>query len=588
MRTSRYLMIAVAALCLLQQVATGVPARPGWLEGQSRDRDFRFQLIGDEFANWAVSEDGHTLLSDSRGEWRHAVLQDDGSLAPGGPVYVPGDTPSEGGSRGLRPGPEWLSRQVNSMRERMFSSPAGRTQSRVDGVWNLLLIMIDFPDYDYTYPTGNFDSMMNDEGYGGIGSFRDFYHDMSYDAYDPVSVTTGWYTAQYNHDHYGYNQGWNVSQDLVVEAIEAADPFVDYAEYDNSGDGNVDALLVVHAGPGAEEGDYSNIWSHRWGLWDYGALLRDGVYLFDYTMQPEMQYGGMANIGVYVHEFGHNLGLPDLYDTDYSSSGVGRWCVMSFGAWGAAGDGAWRPVSLSAWCRHDLEWASVTEVETVLTNYPLQAMHQSDEVVRLTSEAGSWQYFMVENRQNAAWDLYLPGSGLLIWHVDESQSGNTEDWHRKVDLEQADGLFELNYSGSSDSGDPYPGSYGNTSITQDTTPDTRPYGGAPTDLAVESISSSGVTMWADYRVTPCGDFTPLAPVVEITAQGSDMLLDWEAVTESVGGCPITVDYYAVYRSGTAYGGFVLLDTTTETQYLDAGVRQLEAAFFYRVTAVVVE
>ena len=91
----------------------------------------------------------------------------------------------------------------------------------------------------------------------------------------------------------------------------------DWSTFDNDNDGYVDALNLIHQGAGAEEGDYSNIWSHKSSLGNL-AVNYDGVIINSYNISPEIQNGNLVAIGVLAHEFGHALGLPDLYDTDYS------------------------------------------------------------------------------------------------------------------------------------------------------------------------------------------------------------------------------------------------------------------------------
>ena len=80
--------------------------------------------------------------------------------------------------------------------------------------------------------------------------------------------------------------------------------------FDANNDGYVDALNVIHQGPGAEEGDYSNIWSHKSSLGNL-AVSYDGVIINSYNISPEIQNGNIVAIGVLAHEFGHALGLPD-------------------------------------------------------------------------------------------------------------------------------------------------------------------------------------------------------------------------------------------------------------------------------------
>lgn len=492
--------IAAALTLCVVPLLHAVPACPGWVTVPGADGPLEIRMVGDEFCNWAETRSGHTLLSARDGHWVYAMPAADGSLQPTGPRWS-AQGPAPEASRGLRPDPRWLETRSLRMQAQRNQRPDGRPaarEARVEGEWNVLVILIEYPDAANSYPTANFEAMMNEPGYGGVGSFRDYYQAMSYGRYGTTATVTDWYTAEQPHNYYGYNQGFERSQELVVEAVLAADPDIDFSQFDNDGDGTVDGLLVVHSGAGAEEGNQSNIWSHRWSLWGAGPLNLDGVDIWDYTIQPEIQGMGQAEIGVYVHEFGHNLGLPDLYDTDYSSTGVGQWCVMAGGSWGGTFGGPDRPVSFSAWCRNELGWATITTTNDELQDYGLCSAHLCDEVIRLNLPGHSSEHFLVENRQRAGWDQDLAGEGLLVWHIDQSRDGNSDDFHYKVDLEQADGTQDLNHGYEADGNDPFPGGTGNRAFNTSSTPSSRPYDGSESPVSIAGIGDPADTMVADF------------------------------------------------------------------------------------------
>ena len=122
----------------------------------------------------------------------------------------------------------------------------------------------------------------------------------------------------------------------------------------NEPDGYLDHFQAVHAGGGEEAGAGEDaIWSHRWYVnsTDYGTtgpsvgaqdnlyggteIGDSGVWIGDYTVEPEN--GGL---GVFAHEFGHDLGLPDYYDTAGGENGTAFWTVMSSGSWLNEGEAA--------------------------------------------------------------------------------------------------------------------------------------------------------------------------------------------------------------------------------------------------------
>ena len=155
--------------------------------------------------------------------------------------------------------------------------------------------------------------------------------------------TLAWYAA--NGSGVGKNGTPFRSPNLAHDAAVAANKDVDFSPYDNDHNGFVDAFIVVHAGQGAEEtGALGDIWSHKSTL--ATAYKADSSKIYGYLTIPED-----AKIGVSAHELGHLLfGFPDLYDTDYSSSGIGDWCLMAGGSWNGAVPGE-QPSHPSAWCK---------------------------------------------------------------------------------------------------------------------------------------------------------------------------------------------------------------------------------------------
>ena len=127
-----------------------------------------------------------------------------------------------------------------------------------------------------------------------------------------------------------------------------------------------------------------------------------------------MSNGERNPLGVWCHEFGHELGLPDYYDTDGSSEGVGNWAVMAAGSWGNNGE---TPVYFSAYSRYWLGWDEPITVEDDVTNLVIEPVSEGGNIYKLPIP-GNWsnseQYFLLENRQQTRYDTYLPGEGLLL------------------------------------------------------------------------------------------------------------------------------------------------------------------------------
>ena len=206
------------------------------------------------------------------------------------------------------------------------------------------------------------------------------------------------------------------------------------------------------------------------------------------------------------HELGHLLfGFPDLYDTDYSSEGIGNWCLMSGGSWLGGGE---IPAHPSAWCKVQQGWAAVEEVLTK-DALAIEDVKSSHKVFRLWKNGSAGQeYYLVENRQKILYDRDLPGEGLLVWHIDDAIAGNTNEAHPKVALVQADGRRDLEKGNNrGDAGDPYPGTADNTAFDGRSDPAATSYGGMDTCVSVESISASAAVMTADVTTRCTSDPT---------------------------------------------------------------------------------
>lgn len=384
--------------------------------------------------------------------------------------------------------------------------------SYTTGTGKALVILVDFPDHqaNTNHSPSQYHEMLFSTATYPTGSMNDYYLENSYGTFGVTGDVTCWYRAPQPYAFYvNGNQGFgpypNNAQKLVEHAVALADPDVDFSQYDSDNDGRVDGLFIVHAGPGAEEtASAHDIWSHAWG--PSSPISVDGVSVCSYSMEPEEHdEGGIISIGVFCHEFGHILGLPDLYDCDYSSDGIGNFGLMGTGSWGGDGRSPHRPVHFCAWSKIQLGWIHPIRITSDLFDQSIQSVAGTPEVYLLwTNGSGGNEYFLLSNRQKIGFDSKLPGSGLLIWHVDEAVYHNNDENHRKVDLEEADGLNQLGeYTdfNRGDGGDFFPGSTGNRTSDNTSNPSSRSNSGSPTGVAVRNISDSAPLMTADLIVT---------------------------------------------------------------------------------------
>lgn len=381
------------------------------------------------------------------------------------------------------------------------------------------VLMGNYADKSHIFDSTDFQTLLF--GANPTGNMTDYYEEVSYGQFILTGTTYGPYTTTQNQAYYTNGDGGLGSdfptnaEGFITSLLVAADPDIDFSLYDSDGpdgipnsgddDGRVDGLIVVCPGGPYQQGDTANMLSHSSYLGYGGGSAyttndtRTGggfIEVYRYTIQGAEQGDGTLDvirpIGVFCHEFGHILGLPDLYDLDYSSFGIGIWCLMAYGTWGAqfSYETEDTPVHMSAWCKIQLGWLTPIVVSGVAA-VQIPPVETTGEVYKLWDDAyQDNRYFLLENRTNYGFDSELPGEGVLIWHCNGDISWyNSADDYRLVDLEEADGLDQHDDASShGDDGDLYPGSTNNTSFNDLTYPSSADAYGAVTGASAESFS----------------------------------------------------------------------------------------------------
>jgi len=448
---------------------------------------------------------------------------------------------------------------------------AATLSSPPSGNFNLLVVLVDFSDYAGQVSASSFDQLV----FGATPSVADYYDEISYGnftilpiAQDKPSVL-GWIQASNPYTYYvqsdnGFGNYPNNLQGIVADIVPKLDQAgVDFSQYDNDGDGFVDGITFVHPGPGGEwTGSPNDIWSSAWNMTGDkgpGPILVDNVWVNGFSFDTEyVNTPGDQTIGMYCHELGHMLfGLPDLYDYDYSSNGVGFWSLMGDGAWAGPLWMGESPAWPDAWSRSVMGFETPTTIYNnyyAPSGYPFQPVENlggpgSGQVVRLESPSlGAEEYFLVEYRDktvSGSYDAYLPGSGLLVWHIDEEKWNNWEMntyectgtltspfscagcaiFHPLVALEQADGLQDLEYANNyGDNGDPFGANLVTGQVFAVTSnPDSGSYmaNPCPSDscIAMQVILSQSQFIIVDLRVNCLAGSSPPLSITITEPQG---------------------------------------------------------------------
>jgi len=450
------------------------------------------------------------------------------------------------------------------------------TEIDVD-TFRVILLLVDFSDKVASVDSAFFDTLMFGQG---TGSVRDFYQEVSYNTLEIATIdspsTTGWLRmpqpySYYVDNQYGFGNYPRNAQGLVRDAVNAADDSVDFSQYDNDGDGYVDGLMVVHAGTGAEASkSVADIWSHAWSIY---PITHDGVTVYKYAIQPEYwPYNGNQvdmTVGVFCHEMGHSIfGLPDLYDYDEdpdASAGLDKWSLMAGGSWNGFYGAS--PAHPDAWCLTQMGFVDPVNITLDTDSLVIPSVQAGPNIFRVwTDGAASSEYFLLENRRKTGFDSTLPGSGLLIYHVDESVTtdndkqwypGLPDDEHYLVALEQADGRYELEHDGDADSADPWPGNSNNRAFTEFSSPNTYSYEDGKTWVAVDNISDNADTMSVRIHVSSLPVFSAVTSVLD-TLQGI-ITLSWEPYDTTTQGSDFL---YEISLPGDS------IFTTTDTSFVD--------------------
>ncbi len=559
--------IAIAALCLSALSAAAVPARRGPVTVKQPDGTYiTVCKTGDEFNHFTTTSDGILLTTNADGIYCYGRLSVSGVVESTGIKAVDAELrstlPAEAVHFNMQEA--MALRRASGLQRRASGNTAlGRGEKTFPamGDVNALILLVEYKDVKFTLddPYGYFNDMLNKEGfseYGGTGSCKDYFLDNSNGQFRPHFDVYGPITLSKNRSYYGGNvKGEDAApREMVSEACELADKEIDFSRYDNDGDGYVDNVFVFYAGQGeADYGPADSVWPHSWNL--NPSLTLDNVIISQYACSNEWQEDTPGGIGTFVHEFSHVMGLPDLYSTTYAYPLVctpGGYSVLDYGPYNNDGR---TPPSYSVFERNAMGWL-VPEVLSEPANVTLGEIQESNKGYIIPT-AKDTEFYLLENRQKKGWDAYLPGHGMLVWHVDFLQHiwdrniVNDDQQHQYVDIVEANNLAD---NGDEDAmaGWTWPGIEGKTSFTDSTRPSMRTWSGDALKLPITDIAEADGII--SFKVA--GGLRNVAtPVLdeEIEYSSAHFVPSWQPVEGAT-------DYLlSVYEAGQGESGSVTTD-----------------------------
>jgi len=448
-------------------------------------------LLGDENFHYYVSEVDGTLLMRAGDSFILAEIDTAGRLVPTS-HKVKASSLSAEETRGRSP------------RQRVVPGVVEGTTFPQKGKQKAVVVLVEYRDvkFNLANPLDYFTRMLNQEGFSdwyATGSARDWFLHSSAGQFEPEFDVFGPVTLQKNQEYYGGNDAFgqdNAPQKMVIEACRQLNATVDFSQYDRDQDGFIDNVFVVYAGRGEASGGGDDcVWPHAWTI-SYAEpgqrYIFDGVRLDRYACCNEWELSAIGHgyrpvgIGTFVHEFSHVMGLPDLYSTSYTAGTFtpGAWSVMDYGPYNNDGD---TPPQYSAWERASLGYLTP---DALPDRGNLAIPPLDNNAAYMIKTRRPEEFFIIENRRQAGWDEFIPGHGMLVWHIDynpekwSANEANNDPTHSRIDIVEADGT----QTEESRDGDSFPGAAGVTSLSSSTTPALKTWNGEDTGVSLTDIS----------------------------------------------------------------------------------------------------
>lgn len=570
-----FLSLAAASAALLCGIGTAhaVPAKPGLIQvTQSDGTQLTVRLVGDERRHYMLSPEGYTLTGGPDGDLYYAELSASGKLVPtkvkARPVNaLTADERAVVSRLGKELKPTYV-KPMNMPAPQQTQAPvlpaAGKpapprriTSAQTTGRLKSLIILVESSDKKFASASAqqDFRNLLMQDGYsvnGATGSAWNYYQDNSNRLFDPEFVVVGPYKASKTSAYYAGSDGSENVAELIVEACRLADNDVNFTDFADNG--VIRDVFVFYAGRGqADSGDTQTIWPHRWDV-RYGGfnVYLDGVQLQGYACGAELNGGyQMTAIGTFCHEFGHVLGWPDFYDTDYSASGGTAPALENFSLMcsGSYNNNSRTPPSVNILERWMVGWAEPDEV-TENGLYTLAPVSENKGYLVQTPTTND--YFLLENRdtRNNKWDQPLNSAaacrGLLVYHVDYTSRYAPQWSYNTLNNNPAHECMKLVRSvpGRSSYDVPektfFPGANNITSLSPETNADYISWNSGKPSVSFSDIKLDGSQVRLSVK-------TKANLKAEVSARQYDALLTWEG--DPAAEWEITWKSAGIHRNG---------------------------------------
>ncbi|MBO7240315.1 MAG: M6 family metalloprotease domain-containing protein [Bacteroidaceae bacterium] len=611
----RFLLLLVATFIVFSTYAVPAYRKPFTVK-QSDGTELTLLLAGDEALHYYTTIDGMPLVKEVDGNFYYATF--DNGVFVSTKCLAHNGANRSAAERELLSSMDFTSMNVeiakaSGARSLAYKAAAQKAGSQIvpEGDVNIAVLLVQFKDTKFTYKKADLNNILNTKDYvyenpfaNSIGSARDYFMAQSDGKFRPNFIVTDIVTLDNNMAYYGGNDSSDNDQRatyMVKEGIKKADAAgFDFSKCDNNGDGEVEFIYCIYAGYSESYGaDENTVWPHQWQLSaEAGSVTVDGVKCDTYACSGELVYNEsyedrigktMAGIGLICHEFSHCLGLHDIYDTTYKSGnwGMDYWDVMDQGNYAAEG---YVPVGYSAYQRDMCGWRELVEISSKGT-YSMEPLTQNGVGYKVVNEANRNEYYILENRKQEGWDKYLFGSGMLVIHVDYLKSAwdnntiNTTKNHPRYTLIPADN--ELAVYGevtnaqftASLKGDVWPGTTGNTELTNTSTPAAKVYTGGYMNKPITDIKYENDVISFNFMRTASLDVPVVLPAIDVTS--NSFVANWAAVEDAT---EYTIELYKQSAASDGSGdktvllsedfmnctaGNILLDYTTIDGYMSS-------------------